>query len=91
MLQFGLEMGTGMRTHSTSAAPFLLGLTFLLMPPSLNIALAGGIAFGIGRYAAAVDRFHIDEPCWLRNLSLLGNRTIALLGGSACIAVLVAL
>ncbi len=46
-LQFGFEMGTGMRTYSPSALPHLALLAIVLVVPfPLAFALAGGFAAG---------------------------------------------
>jgi hypothetical protein len=48
-LQFGFEMGTGVRTHLTSTLPYLVALTLLLAADSFAIFLLVGVGFGIGR------------------------------------------
>ena len=49
-LQFGFEMGTGMRTLVTAVAPYLLLALMLLFPPAqLFTAVAVGAVFGMTR------------------------------------------
>jgi hypothetical protein len=45
-LQFGFEMGTGMRTLVTAVAPYLVLTLMLLFPPAGLTALVTGAAFG---------------------------------------------
>jgi len=46
-LQFGFEMGTGMRTLVTALAPYLVLALIILFPPAgFLTALAVGVAFG---------------------------------------------
>jgi hypothetical protein len=59
-LQFGVEMGTGLRTYMTSALPHLALLTALLLPLGWQ-ALVVGAAFGVGRAAMALTRL-VHEP-----------------------------
>jgi hypothetical protein len=47
-LQFGLEMGTGVRTYLPSGLPYV-GAVAVLMTASLPLALAAGAGFGLGR------------------------------------------
>ncbi|PZG55519.1 hypothetical protein C1I98_03190 [Spongiactinospora gelatinilytica] len=51
-LQFGFEMGTGMRTYSPSALPHLLLAALLLAVPPAG-ALAAATGFAAARWAAA--------------------------------------
>jgi hypothetical protein len=47
-LQFGTEMGTGMRTYSPTGLPHIVALAVLLLA-SWPLALAAGLGFGAGR------------------------------------------
>lgn len=47
-LEFGLEMGTGLRTYISSAAPYAVAAAALLTADSLDAVMAG-IGFGLGR------------------------------------------
>lgn len=53
--QFGVEMGTGMRTFMTSALPYVLLLAIFFLAEPLA-ALAGGIGFGFGRWLVPIGR-----------------------------------
>lgn len=50
-LQFGFEMGTGLRTFLPSASPHLLALSVVLIPAGVLAALAAGVGFGACRAA----------------------------------------
>ncbi|MCP3802564.1 hypothetical protein NLX83_25155 [Allokutzneria sp. A3M-2-11 16] len=47
-LQFGIEMGTAMRTYLPSGLPYIGGLVVLLFAP-LPLGLCAGVGFGLGR------------------------------------------
>jgi hypothetical protein len=55
-LQFGFEMGTGVRTYVSASAPYVVAIALLLTRPSLAVALATGVGFGTGRAATALLR-----------------------------------
>ncbi len=63
-LEFGIEMGTGIRTYVSSAAPYAVVAAVLLTADSLDAVLAG-IGFGLGRAimttASVVSR---DVAAW---------------------------
>ena len=48
-LQFGFEMGTGVRTFVPTALPMSLVLLVLLWTSDLRTALLAGLGFGLGR------------------------------------------
>ena len=48
-LQFGFEMGTGVRTYVSSTVPYVLVAAVLLTAPDVVTAAATGIGFGVGR------------------------------------------
>ncbi|HEY2765606.1 MAG TPA: hypothetical protein VGJ13_16580 [Pseudonocardiaceae bacterium] len=63
-LQFGFEMGTGVRTHMPSNLPYL-PLVAVLLVGSWMAALLAGLGFGLGRAAMALGRHHSrDTPWW---------------------------
>lgn len=83
-IQFGFEMGTGMRTYSPSALPHLVLVAIVLVLP-LAGAMAAGLGFAAARWImAAASIWHSDDGAWtriwLRNARLLA---IALAGGTA--------
>jgi hypothetical protein len=63
-LQFGFEMGTGVRTYMTSGLPHALASGLLLLA-NLPDALLAGAAFGLGRAAMTLARHaHPDRDAW---------------------------
>ncbi|MGH3929929.1 MAG: hypothetical protein ACRDTF_08135, partial [Pseudonocardiaceae bacterium] len=62
-LQFGFEMGTGVRTHLPSNLPYL-PLVAVLLIGSWVAALLAGLGFGIGRATMALGRHYSLDPQW---------------------------
>lgn len=62
-LQFGFEMGSGVRTHMPSNLPYLPLLAVLLLG-SWAAAVLAGLGFGLGRAAMALGRHHSRAPGW---------------------------
>jgi hypothetical protein len=62
-LQFGFEMGSGVRTHMPSNLPYLPLLAVLLLG-SWAAAVAAGLGFGLGRAAMALGRHHSRDTTW---------------------------
>lgn len=80
--RFGLELATGVRTYSPSAAPYVLLLTVLLLRPSLGLALAMGAGFGAGRAVPLAARFVVGRAAPLNaGLSATPATVIVLCGG----------
>jgi hypothetical protein len=48
-LQFGVELGTGVRTYLPATAPYVLAAAILLNANSALIATLAGVSFGVGR------------------------------------------
>jgi hypothetical protein len=48
-LQFGFELGTGVRTYLSSTTPYILAVGLLLTLPGLVATVSAGLAFGLGR------------------------------------------
>ncbi|WP_405809121.1 hypothetical protein OG524_04210 [Streptomyces sp. NBC_01520] len=48
-LQFGFELGTGVRTYVSASAPYAMAVAVLLSGGSYAPALAAGLGFGAGR------------------------------------------
>lgn len=68
-LQFGFEMGTGVRTYMTSGTPHLLLMTTVLFADLGEGVLAGAL-FGAGRAWMALSRLHSGGPEeWDRRLA----------------------
>ncbi|MGH3814977.1 MAG: hypothetical protein ACRDUV_21455 [Pseudonocardiaceae bacterium] len=62
-LQFGFEMGCGVRTHMPSNLPYL-PLVAVLLVGSWVAALLAGLGFGLGRAAMALGRHHSRDTAW---------------------------
>ncbi len=62
-LQFGFEMGCGVRTHLPSNLPYL-PLVAVLLVGSWGAALLAGLGFGLGRAAMALGRHHSRDATW---------------------------
>jgi hypothetical protein len=63
-LQFGFEMGTGVRTFMTSGLPHLLAVALLLLSGVPEAVLAG-LAFGAGRAWMTLSRLWSgDTDAW---------------------------
>ena len=62
-LQFGFEMGCGVRTHMPSNLPYL-PLLMVLLVGSWGAAVVAGLGFGLGRAAMALGRHHGRDPAW---------------------------
>ena len=62
-LQFGFEMGCGVRTHLPSNLPYLPLVTVLLVG-SWVAALLAGLGFGLGRAAMALGSHHSRDAAW---------------------------
>jgi hypothetical protein len=48
-LQFGFELGTGVRTYLSASAPYVLAAAILLAAQPLHVAALAGLGFGSGR------------------------------------------
>ncbi|CAM3158499.1 hypothetical protein [Stackebrandtia soli] len=55
-LQFGFELGTGVRTYVSASAAYVLALGLLVSGVDYPIALAAGLGFGAGRAATPLMR-----------------------------------
>jgi hypothetical protein len=90
MLQFGFEMGTGVRTFAQSPLPHIVTLAIML-PPGLTEALLAGVGFAPGRLLTAVDMPAVaSERKWERHLAFLIARPAQLSAGLRISIVLVA-
>lgn len=64
-LQFGFELGTGVRTYVSASAPYVLALGVLLAGGGLITAVAAGLGFGLGRALSPVVRLASqDVAAW---------------------------
>lgn len=62
-LQFGFEMGSGVRTHLPSNLPYL-PLVAVLLVGSWVAAMTAGLGFGLGRAAMALGRHYSRDLTW---------------------------
>lgn len=74
-LQFGFEMGTGMRTFVPSALPLALVAMALLFSPDALAGLAMGAGFGAGR-ALAIPARRRDPEAWDRRMSSAAGKAM---------------
>jgi hypothetical protein len=56
-LQFGFEMGTGVMTYTTAAAPFVAAAMLLLANGSWLLPVVTGVGFGLGRAMMPLSRY----------------------------------
>jgi len=85
-LQFGFEMGTGVRTYVSSTVPYALVAALLLTAPDLVTAVAAGAGFGAGRAITPTARHASrDGEAWddalhthLRTIKLVAGGTTAI-------------
>lgn len=62
-LQFGFEMGTGVRTFVPTGLPHLLALGLILVAP-WDAALLAGVGFGLGRGFMSTSRTKSGDVGW---------------------------
>jgi hypothetical protein len=87
-LQFGFEMGTGLRTFMSSSLPHLAALTVALFAPWPH-ALLTGAAFGAGRAVMPLVRMASgDGEAWDEQLTASGRpfRVLSLFAGVVGVA-----
>jgi hypothetical protein len=63
-LQFGFELGTGVRTYVSASAPYVLVAAVLLSGGQLHVALLVGLGFGAGRAATPLARLASGTDEW---------------------------
>jgi hypothetical protein len=89
MLQFGFELGTGLRTFVTSRAPYVVVALLLVGGLPIIGALSLGMGFGIGRaFMPLMRAWHRDTADWdlrLERASRLLKLTATALAGSAAL------
>jgi hypothetical protein len=61
-LQFGFELGTGVRTYVSASTPYVLALGLLLSRQALVPILLAGAAFGLGRALSAALTYVSKDP-----------------------------
>ncbi|HXA61019.1 MAG TPA: hypothetical protein VNW94_17810 [Streptosporangiaceae bacterium] len=80
-LQFGFELGTGVRTYVSASAPYVLALALLLSHQPYPATALVGAAFGLGRALTATLTLLSRDPArdaaialrmpWIRNSAAL--------------------
>lgn len=86
-VQFGFELGTGVRTYVSSTAPYVVALALLLIGPEPAAAVLTGAGFGLGRAATPLARYASRSgDAWdaalrarLRLITVCGSATVAAL------------
>jgi hypothetical protein len=69
-LQFGFELGTGVRTFVSATAPYVVAAAILLAGLGIWAALATGLGFGLGRAVTTWSRYLARDPSsWDRMLA----------------------
>ncbi len=69
-LQFGFELGTGVRTYVSSTAPYLLAFAIVFELPAPLVALIVGTGFGLGRSLMTWLRHEArDKDAWDHGLT----------------------
>lgn len=90
-LQFGLEMGTGFRTFSTSNLPHL-ALVALLLHPEPAAGLSAGVGFALGRALMTMSRTSSRDPDgWDEDMAASERRIRRVLAVAAVLALPAAL
>ena len=84
-LQFGFEMGTGVRTYVTATSPYLLASYLLLTSPSMVVALTAGVGFGFARGILPIMRsLAPDSREWDIALDRWSRHLVRACGVMAC-------
>ncbi|MET9105205.1 hypothetical protein [Streptomyces zhihengii] len=88
-MQFGFELGTGVRTYVSASAPYAIAVAVLLSGGSYGPALAAGLGFGAGRaLTPALRRLSGDGERWDDRLAVrLSGMTVVcsvLIAAAAC-------
>lgn len=83
-LQFGFEMGTGVRTYVSASAPYVLAVAVLLGGQRPHVAMLAGIGFGVGRAmtplarraAGTGDRWDADLRVRIRTITVTAGAVL---------------
>lgn len=87
-LQFGFEMGTGVRTYVSATVPYVLAAALLLTAPDLGTAIATGAGFGLGRGLTPSARYASTDGEEWDDVLHTHLRTIKTAAGTAVTATL---
>jgi hypothetical protein len=91
-LQFGFELGTGLRTYLPSALPYLLLSAVVLLGQDPWFAAAAGAGFGLGRAMMPFVWYASRNAEWWDKQLTLRSRYLALtsaVAGIVCMAAIV--
>jgi hypothetical protein len=61
-MQFGFELGTGVRTYVSASAPYVAAIALLLSHQAAAATLLTGTAFGLGRVLSAALTLQARDP-----------------------------
>jgi hypothetical protein len=86
-LQFGFELGTGVRTYVSATAPYVLAIAVLLAGSPAAAVLAG-LGFGAGRAITPLLRQASAAPARWDALLTTRLRAVALVAAAAAVAAL---
>jgi hypothetical protein len=83
-LQFGFELGTGVRTYVSASVPYVFALALLLTGQRWQVAVLAGLGFGAGRAASALARYasrggedwDARLAAWLRPIVVAGSTVL---------------
>ncbi len=87
--EFGLEMGTGMRTYVTSGLPYVVLLAIALLAP-WQAALVAGVGFGLGRFVMTSASLRLATGEWDLLFDAYARLVRGLLLGAFALTLLVA-
>lgn len=74
-VQFGFEMGTGVRTYVPTTVPYVVALALMVLAPSFEIAIITGLGFALGRAAYLVLRLASGkDSAWDSAFERVGRR-----------------
>ncbi len=84
-LQFGFELGTGVRTFVSASAPYALAFAVLLVGQRFEVAVLAGAGFGVGRamtpllrYASAAgEHWDVLMQARIRTVTVLTSAALA--------------
>lgn len=88
--QFGLEMGTGIRTYVPSGLPYVTAVGIALLASPV-VGIVTGLGFGLGRSLMTVSnvRYGGDgdwDFAWIDNAKFIGRVLLAMLTAALAVA-----
>ena len=85
-LQFGVELGSGVRTYVSATAPYVLAAAVLLSALPLPVALLAGAGFGAGRAVTPLLRRASGDPAGWDARLRSRLRPVTITGAAAILA-----